>query len=146
MRMRWKLVVFALIAGSVALSSWVGSRHWVEAQGYGGGGTGTSALTFEPKSLTVQQGKAASVKVTVTLSSGKTWATNLRVSDVPAGVTINFEPASGDPTFTSTMTVKAASTAKPGTYAVKVQATGDDPSPIAQYGVTIEKASSGYGY
>jgi hypothetical protein len=42
------------------------------------------------------------------------------------------------------MTVKAASTAKLGTHTVKVQATGDDPSPIGQYSVTVAKAPYGY--
>ncbi len=134
MRRYWQLA--ALIAGSVFLPPWVGSRPWATAQDYGGG-MGTSTLTFEPKNLTVESGKTASAKVTVTLRSGKTWGPNLRVSDVPAGVTISFDPASGHPTFTSTMTVKAASTAK-------VQATGDDPSAIAQYRVTVSKASYGY--
>jgi len=142
MRTRWKLVMLALIAGSVFLPSWVGSSQWVEAQYYGGG-TPASTLTFQPKSLTLQSGKAASAKVTVTLSSGKAKAT-LRVSDVPDGVTVSFDPASGEPTFTSTMTVTAASTAKPGTYTVKVQAAGDAPSAIVPYSVTVEKGSYGY--
>ena len=144
MRRNWQLIVLALIAGSVFLPLWVGSRPWAAAQGYGGGGTGTSKLTFEPKNLTVAPGKTASAKVTVNLSSGKTWGTNLQVSEVPAGVTISFDPASGEPTFASMMTVKAASTANPGAYSVKVQATGDDPSAVVQYRLTVSKASSGY--
>ncbi|HKV44146.1 MAG TPA: hypothetical protein VJT32_05640 [bacterium] len=105
---------------------------------------GTSVLTLEPKNLTVEAGKAASAKVTVALSSGKTWGTNLEVTNVPAGVAISFDPASGNPTFTSTMTVKAAATAKPGAYAVKVRASGDDPSASVQYPMTVSKSSSGY--
>ena len=143
MRTRWQLIVLILIAGSVFLPSWGGSGHWAEAQYYGGG-TNASTLTFEPKSLTVQPGKAASAKVTVTLSSGKAKGATLRVSDVPGGVIISFDPASGEPTFTSTMTVKAGSTAAPGTYTVKVQAAGDAPSAIAPYSVTVEKGSYGY--
>ena len=143
MRQRWQLVVLAVILGSFVLSPWVGPRQWVTAQGYGGG-TGTSALAFEPNSLTVESGKTASAKVAVTLTSGKTWGTNLRVSDVPAGMILSFDPASGEPPFMSTMTVKAASSVQAGTYTVQVQAVGDDPSPAAPYSVTVSKASYGY--
>lgn len=143
MRRRWRLTVLVLIAGSVFLTPWIASRPWAVAQDYGGG-IGTSTLTFAPKTLTIEPGKTGSAKVTVTLASGKPWGTNLRVTDVPAGITISFDPASGDPTFTSTMTVKAASTAKPGEYTVQVQATGDDPSAIVPYQVTVSQASSGY--
>lgn len=143
MRKRWRLVLLAFIAGSVFALSWIGSSQWVEAQYNYGGGPPASTLTFQPKSLIVQSGKAASAKVTVTLSSGKAKAT-LRVSDVPDGVTVSFDPVSGEPTFTSTMTVTAGSTAKPGTYTVKVQAAGDAPSAVAPYSVTVEKASYGY--
>ncbi len=132
-----------LVAASIVLSVWIGSWHRATAQDYGGG-KGTSNLTFDPKALTVEAGKTTSAKVTVTLSSGKTWETTLRATDVPAGVTVSFDPASGDPTFTSTMTVKAASTAKLGVYTVKIQATGDDPSAIVPYRVTVSKASYGY--
>jgi uncharacterized membrane protein len=144
MRKRLRLVLLAFIVGSVLLPSLVGSGQWVEAQYYGGG-TDSPTLTFQPKTLTVQPGKAASAKVTVTLGSGKAKAT-LRAANVPDGMTISFDPASGEPTFTSTMTVKAASTATPGTYTVKVQVAGDAPSAVASYSVTVEKASSGYGY
>ncbi|HLW60914.1 MAG TPA: hypothetical protein VKV57_13470 [bacterium] len=105
---------------------------------------GTSVLTLEPKSLTVAAGKSASAKVTLTLSSGKSWGTNLEATSVPAGLAIGFVPASGNPTFTSTMTVKASSTVKPGTFSVKVRATGDDPSAVVQYPVSVSKSSYGY--
>ncbi len=139
-RIRTIMQMFAV----VLLGLWMGAQPYASAQGYDGGGTGTSTLSFSPQSLTVQPGRSASATVTVKLASGKTWGTNLQATDAPAGVTVSFAPASGEPTFTSTMTVKAASDARPGEYTVKVQATGDDPSAPVQYRVTVEKASSGY--
>ena len=144
MRQARQIRATALVFGALLLSVWVVAKPHASAQGYDGGGTGTSTLSFSPQSLTVQPGRSASAKVTVTLASGKTWGTNLQATDVPAGVTVSFAPASGEPTFTSTMTVKAASDARPGEYTVKVQATGDDPSAPVQYRVTVEKAPSGY--
>jgi hypothetical protein len=137
-------IAFIMVFGIALVGLWLGRQYLPSALGYAGGGMGTSTLSFDPQRLAVQQGGAASAKVTVTLASGNTWATRFEVTDVPAGVTISFEPASGDPTFTSTMTVKATSAAQPGTYTVKVQATGDDPSVVARYQVTVSKPSSGY--
>ncbi len=141
MRRYWDRIAFIMVFGIVLVGLWLGRQYLPSALGYAGGGTGTSTLSFDPQRLTVQQGGAASAKVTVTLASGNTWATDLGVTDVPTGVSIRFDPASGDPTFTSTMTAKAAATAQPGTYAVKVQATGDDPSAVVLYQVTVSKPS-----
>ncbi len=144
MRRYQYLAVLVLGLGLVLLGLWAGAKHQAPAQAYGAGGTGTSTLSFDPQSLTVQPGGSASAKVTVKLASGKTWGTNVGAADVPTGVTISFDPASGEPTFTSTMTVKATSAANPGVYKVKVQATGDDPSAIVPYQVTVSKGSYGY--
>ncbi len=105
---------------------------------------GKSALSLTPQSLAVRQGGSASAKVTVTLASGKTWGTNLQATAVPNGLTVSFDPASGEPPFTSTMIVKATSTAKVGTYTVRIQATGDDPSPTMQYPVKVLAGSYNY--
>jgi hypothetical protein len=144
MQTRWFLTIAMLIAASVLLGPWIGPRLGAAAQDYGGQGMGTSTLAFDPGALAVEPGKTATAKVAVKLSSGKTWGTALQATAIPAGVTVRFDPASGDPPFASTMTVTAASTAKPGEYSIKVQATGDDPSSVVMYRVTVSKASSGY--
>jgi len=136
------IAVIGIVSGIVLLGPGPAAQGPPLALGYAGGGMGTSTLSFDPQRIAVQQGGAASAKVTVTLASGGSWGTNLGVTGVPTGVTISFDPASGDPTFTSTMTVKAAPAAESGTYAVKVQATGDDPSDVVQYQVVISKPSS----
>jgi hypothetical protein len=105
---------------------------------------GTSVLSFDPQSLTLKQGESASAKVTLKLDSGKTWKTNLQAAALPKGMTVTFDPASGDPTFASTMVVKVTSTVAPGVYMIRVQATGDDPSPVVQYKVIVQKSSYGY--
>ena len=132
----------ALIIGCGVLWICVSVGPWAAAQNYGQS-AGTSALTFEPAALSFSQGAAASVKVTVALKSGKTGGTTLKATDLPSGLAVTFDPPSGEPTFTSTMGVRTRSTTTPGTYTVKVQATGNAPSSVASFTVTVEK-SGGY--
>lgn len=138
MRSPARLIGLLLAAGTIVASLGPGADRWAAGQ-TSRESTGTSALRFAPESLTVESGRAASAKVTVTLSSGKAGGTDLHATDVPAGVAIGFDPASGEPPFTSTMTVTAAAGAQPGTSIVKVQATGGDPSAIAPYRLTVSK-------
>ncbi len=136
-----RAVVLAVLVGAASL--WIGGNMPASADGYGGG-TGRAGLAFDPRGLTVLQGGTASAKVTVSLTQGKAGATTLQVSGVPDGATVTFAPASGEPQFTSAMTVKAAATAKPGVYTLRVQATGADPSESMPYEVTITRSSYGY--
>jgi len=135
---------FGLGIAIVVVSLWFGTPYGVRAQDYGSNATGTSVLSISPQSLTIRQGRSAAAKVTVKLASGKTWGTNLQATALPAGVTVVFDPASGEPDFASTMAVKAAATATPGVYTIKVQAAGDDPSPVILYKVTVQQAAYGY--
>jgi hypothetical protein len=128
----------ALIVGLGCFWIWVCVNPWAAAQD-----AGASTLTFEPATLTCNQGRTASAKVTVALKSGKTGATTLKAADLPGGLAIAFDPPSGEPTFTSTMRVSATPTAKTGTYTVKIQASGSDPSSAVSYTVTVER-SGGY--
>ena len=137
MQRRRPLLILALIVGVGFL--WASGRiPWAKAQDYGQG-TATSALTFEPTTLIVDQGGTASAKVTVILRSGKTGGTHLKAWDVPNGMTIGFSPDTGNPTFTTTMSVRVNPTAKPGTHVVKIQATGGDPSDVVSYAVIVQK-------
>lgn len=135
-----RAATIAVAIGGLVAGMWMAWKHPAAAQGYG---TGGSTLRIDPATLTVLQGATASARVTVSLASGRTGETGLQATDVPDGVAIRFDPASGNPPFTSTMTVRAAPRMKPGAYTVKLQATGDDPSPIRPYEVTVE-ASGGY--
>src|SRR5215472_15779436 len=128
----------ALFVGLGFFWIWVSVNPWAAAQD-----AGTSALTFQPAILVCNQGRAASAKVTVALKSGKTGATSLKATDLPGELAVAFDPPSGEPTFTSTMKVSATPTAKPGTYTVKIQAVGSDPSSVVSYTVTVEK-TGGY--
>lgn len=141
MRRHRQPLIRALTLGFGLFWIWVSVSTWAVAQD--GQSTGTSALAFEPARLNVNQGGTATAKVTVALKSGKTGGTTLKAADVPGGLAIAFDPPAGEPTFTSTLRVKASPTTTPGTYSVKVQATGGDPSSVVSYSVTVEK-TGGY--
>ncbi|HET9000497.1 MAG TPA: hypothetical protein VFP86_12690 [bacterium] len=136
MRRPWQSLIPALIVG-------LGFIPWAAGQGNGQGAT--SALALEPATLTVDQGGTASAKVTVALRSGKTGGTSLMAWDVPSGMTIQFSPVTGNPPFTATLSVGVTSTAKPGTFIVKLQATGADPSVVVSYPVIVQRTAGG-GY
>jgi len=135
MQRPWQLLILALIVG-------LGVSPWARGQDYRQGAA-TSVLTVEPPILTVDQGGTTSAKVTVALRSGKTGGTSLMAWDVPNGMTIRFSPDTGNPTFTTSMSVGVTSTAKSGTHVVKMQATGGDPSDVISYPVIVQK-TGGY--
>lgn len=139
------LIALALMFGIAVSGLGLGTRHQASAQD-SGGVTGTSILSFDPPTLTLDQGASGSARVTVKLASGTTKSTTLKTTDVPSGVTISFNPPTGDPTFTSIMAVKALSSARPGVYTIKVQAAGNDPSAVTPFEVTITAKSSEGGY
>jgi hypothetical protein len=133
MQPRWQLPLLALIVSLAVIPEATGQDY--------GQGTATSALTLVPSTLTVDQSGAASAKVTVALRSGKAGGTTLKAWDVPSGMTIRFSPDTGNPTFTTTMTVGVTSTTKSGTHVVKIQATGGDPSDVVSYTVIVQRIS-----
>ena len=135
MQRRWQLLFLGLTVG-------IGGIPWATGWDYVQGAA-MSALTLEPPILTLDQGGAASAKVTVALRSGKTGGTSLMAWDVPDGMTIRFSPDTGNLPFTATMSVGVTSTAKSGTHVVKIQATGGDPSDVVSYPVIVQK-TGGY--
>ena len=57
----------------------------------------------------------------------------------PTGVNVSFSPASGTPTFGSTMTITVSSTASVGTTTITIKATGtDDTQQSATLELTLE--------
>lgn len=135
------LLALVCMLGVILFAAAVMPRQEI-AGGYDAGGSGASTLGFEPRSLTVPQGGSASARVTVTLTSGKSWGTDLRVTEAPAGLTVVFAPTSGNPTFVSTMTVTASPGTRDGVFTVRIQATGDDPSDVTPYRVTVTRAET----
>lgn len=94
--------------------------------------TGTSKLIINQTIFNLTPGQKTNEKFQLILSSGSTWGTSIDVSPSVTGISIIFNPSTGDPTFSGTLTISVGSNVKPGEYKFNVSATGDDPttSPI----------------
>jgi len=94
--------------------------------------TGTSKLIINQTVFNLTPGQKTNEKFQLILSSGSTWGTSIDVSPSVTGISIIFNPSTGDPTFSGTLTISVGSDVKPGEYKFNVSATGDDPttSPI----------------
>jgi hypothetical protein len=65
----------------------------------------------------------------------------LALSGLPSGTTVNFNPASGKPPFTSALTISAAQSAPAGTYTATIDASGGGKSQSEKVIITIESAA-----
>ncbi len=95
------------------------------------------SLSPSPSSGTVQQGGTVQTTVTTTLLSGTSSSVSLSAGGGPLGTTFNFSPASGNPTFASTLTINIPSNAAAGTYQVTVTGSGGGISRTATYQLTV---------
>jgi Pro-kumamolisin, activation domain len=79
------------------------------------------ALTAAPSNLSLVQGTHVTSTITVTPGSGFTGSVTLAVSGLPSGVTAALSPATT--TKTSTLTLNATTSAKPGSYTAMITGT-----------------------
>jgi hypothetical protein len=83
-------------------------------------------VALQPVGVTRSPGQPASAKVNTTITSGYDHALQLTASNAPAGVSVTFTPsaipAPGAGTSVASFTVPAS--IKPGTYSIKITATG----------------------
>lgn len=78
------------------------------------------SLAASPGSRTVTPGGSATYSLTVALTSGTAGPVSLSASGLPAGASSSFSPATGTPTFTSTLTVSTTGATPAGTYTLSV--------------------------
>ena len=83
-------------------------------------------ISVSPTSATVKQGKRTSATVTVENIGNYNLVVSLSASGQPSGVSINFRPSSGVPTFSSTMTINVGRNAPVGTHTITIKGTGED--------------------
>ncbi|MEM2962377.1 MAG: hypothetical protein QXY01_05120 [Candidatus Bathyarchaeia archaeon] len=97
------------------------------------------SLSISPGSQTVNIGEKISYTVAADLIGGAAQPVSLTLSGLPSGVSYVFTPASGTPSFTSTLTVDAGSSSSPGTYTLTVTATGGGLTRTATATLTINE-------
>ena len=110
--------------------------------GTGGGVTMTTAVTLAVSavppppsfdfsitptgatSANITAGETATYGLGLQMVSGSTKSVQLSASGIPAGVTSSFDPSTGSPDFTSTLTLATSIDTTPGTYTILVSAVG----------------------
>jgi len=83
------------------------------------------SVSVSPSSQTVEQGGYVEYTVTVTLESGSSQTVSLDLSGLPSDVGVHsFSPSSGEPDFTSTLSIGVLGEAPFGEYTLTVTGTG----------------------
>jgi alpha-tubulin suppressor-like RCC1 family protein/uncharacterized membrane protein len=97
------------------------------------------AISASPSSLSVAQGSSGSITLTTDISDLFNSAVLLSASRLPTGVTATFSPASiaAPGAGSSQLTLSARSTARAGTYAVTITATGGGKTHTTSVSLTI---------
>jgi hypothetical protein len=81
-------------------------------------------LASSPSSITIPAGRSANYSITSTLTSGTASTISLSCTNVTAGFSFGFNQPSGNPTFSSTLTVQTSSSTAQGSYALIINGTG----------------------
>jgi hypothetical protein len=93
--------------------------------------------------ITVTEGGSGSNSITVSLLSGTAQTVTLYASGLPSGATAIFNPSSGTPSFTSSLTITTSMTSPTGSYTVTITGSGDEKTRATQFTLTINSAGSG---
>ena len=97
------------------------------------------SISVSPSSQTVTPGASASFTVNVGLVSGSAQSITLTLSGTPTGVSGSFNPTSGTPPFTSSLTITSASSAT-GSYQLTVTGSGGGVTHQATLTLTVSPA------
>jgi len=83
-------------------------------------------IVVSPSTGTTTQGTTLTTNVYVSTIAGYNYLVSLSASGQPEEVTINFNPNTGTPDFTSTMTIQVGYSVPPNTYSITVTGLGSD--------------------
>ncbi|GGU17207.1 trypsin-like serine protease [Lentzea flava] len=100
----------------------------------GGGQPGGLTVALSPSSAAIGRGGAVFPSITVTGAAGPV---TLSASGQPAGVTVTFLPATVNPGQTALAHITTSFSTAPGTYRIKITASGDGRSGSAEFVLTI---------
>lgn len=95
------------------------------------------AMSVSPSSGTTQQTGTVVATVTTTIRSGSTQQVGLSVSGLPSGTSATLNPTSGNPTFSSTLTITTSTSTPAGTYTITIKGTAGGLTRTAAYTLTV---------
>ena len=93
-----------------------------------------------PTEQTVTPGSSASYTITVNLLSGSTQNVALTLSGEPGGVTKSFSTSSGNPAFSSILTLSTSPSVSPGSYSMTVTGSGGGKTHTATIRLIVSQA------
>ncbi len=99
------------------------------------------SLSASPTQQSATPGGSASYTVTVNPVAGPQQSVALSVSGLPTGVSASFNPTSGTPPFTSTLSVTVASSVSPGTFMLTIVGSGGGVTHTASVTLTVSAAA-----
>ncbi|MFE2751629.1 M4 family metallopeptidase [Actinosynnema sp. NPDC059335] len=101
------------------------------------------AVGLDPTAGATRPGGAVTAAVTTTTTSGDGQKVVLSASDLPAGATATFEPATVTSGESSRLTITTAAGTPAGTYRVTVTGAGPAVSHSVTYALTVEEGTPG---
>jgi thermitase len=136
----------------------LGTQYWDPYYGWGrvnaykalGGSGSVSGFDFTvsatPGTRTISQGQTTSFTVTVSLASGSAQAVSLSLTGLPStGAASSFSRLSGNPTYTSTLTISTSTTVATGSYPLTITGTSSGPIQSTSVTLTIQQ-SAGFDF
>ncbi len=94
-------------------------------------------ISISPSSSIIVSGGSGSTTITVTLVEGSAETVFLSALETPSGFSVSFNPSSGVPTFTSTITVTVSSSTPTGIYKIVIIGSSGDLSETVVYTLTV---------
>jgi hypothetical protein len=98
------------------------------------------SLSASPTQENVAPGGTTSYSVTVSTVSGSPQSVTLSLSGAPAGVSGTFNPTSGTPPFTSTLSVTTTNAVAPGTVTLTITGSGGGVTHSTQVTLLVSQA------
>ena len=95
-------------------------------------------VSASPSTQTVNQGQTATFAVDVTLLGGNPLPLQLSLLNASAGVTAQFSPQTGNPPFTSTLTIATTNSTPTGNFPMSVQASSGGQNQVSAITLTIQ--------
>lgn len=77
-------------------------------------------VSLEKSSTTISVGENETIRVDISIAMGTAETVTLDATGEPSGVSVSFEPSSGEPPFYSNMTVSVGSTSTAGDYVLTI--------------------------
>lgn len=97
------------------------------------------SISVTPGGGTIERDNSGTASISVESFSGYEKIVTLSCSGVPENVKVTFSPASGKPTFGSTMEIEVGGSASIGTHTLTIKGKGaDGTEKTATYELTIE--------